>query len=399
MATSILSMPYYQPVLLEARFGDLNIQYYSKPGLPDWQNIPPAINLLAEHAHFRTSETSWLVNCGSGALAAYLAIQFPASTFWVSVPDVLTLSCTQLTQKKNGIENIYINNTIDQPSQIMGLTDHCLMVDPKGRMLARRWLVQSWLALKPGGDLLLAGAKDLGINSTIKDAISLFQNGTILDYKKGNRIARMIKEEDTMRLPEWTHTPGIAPGSWYTFQTLLENREYLIYSLPGIFAYAKIDPGSELLCSTIPDLTGHTVLDVGCGYGILGLVAANHGAKHVDMVDCQFTAIACAQRNIEANQVNHCDAFIGDLLSTVAERSYSYVITNPPFHAGKKTNYQISRALIDSVKSILITGGSFQMVANRFLPYKRWLIEVFGNATTLAETPSYSVFASVKEKV
>ena len=71
------------------------------------------------------------------------------------------------------------------------------MVLPKGRKLARRWLVEAYRLLSSGGTFYLAGANPEGIQSVIKDATEMFGMGAILAYHKGNRVARFRKDRNT----------------------------------------------------------------------------------------------------------------------------------------------------------------------------------------------------------
>jgi len=399
MHPNFLSLPYYQPVSLTAQLAGRQVRYFSKPGLPNWQQVSPAVSLLVEHAHLAPADLLWLINCGSGALAASVALRNPSSQCWVSDSDLLALNCNRLTQSDHHLDNLFIYYDIDIPPAIKGNLDLSLMVIPKGRKLARHWLLQVWQVLKPGGRLLLAGPNDQGIRSAIKDAAQLFHSCIILDYKKGNRVARFIKSGQAGNLPEWTCEPGIALGSWVSFTLDVAGHAIKVHSLPGLFSSTGLDPGSQLLLEALPDLSGHSVLDVGCGYGILGMVAAQNGASHVDLVDNQLPAIACASRNIEQNQFSNCRAVMSDLLSSVADNTYSFILTNPPFHAGKQVDYQIAESLIASAFDVLQPGGILQLVANRFIRYDRWMAELFGNVRLIAESPAYHVLSSCKEKV
>ena len=93
----------------------------------------------------------------------------------------------------NQISTVRFLTDIDIPLSLHHKFDAVLMQNPKGRSLARRWLVQAHLALVEGGSLFIAGSNNSGIQSMIKDAQELFNNGSILAYKKGNRVAQFTK--------------------------------------------------------------------------------------------------------------------------------------------------------------------------------------------------------------
>jgi 16S rRNA G1207 methylase RsmC len=68
--------------------------------------------------------------------------------------------------------------------------------------------------------------------------------------------------------------PGIAPGTWVEFSINCSNHVFTIRCLPGVFSIDHLDEGTEMLLNTIEIVPGTRVLDVGCGYGIIGLCAS-----------------------------------------------------------------------------------------------------------------------------
>jgi 16S rRNA (guanine1207-N2)-methyltransferase len=391
---------YYSPRLLNANIGNTPIRYYSKPGLPEWDSVSPGLFLLATHANPEPQDQVWCINCGPGAVAIVIAKMVSRGSCWISVYDMLDITCTELTRAENDLHNIQINSDIDLSPLLMGDPDLVLLNIYKGRSLNRRILLLVWQALKPGGRLLISGANDQGIQSVLEDASQLFQNLSVLAYKKGNRVAHLIKNVSQQKaLPDWTDEPGIAPGTWQTFHLDLFGHSFPLVSLPGIFSSSSLDNGTRLLISTLEDLPGKKVLDVGCGYGIVGLYAAKCGAMMVDMVDNNLLAVAASRENITRNYFTNCQAYGSDLLSAVKGKSYDFILSNPPFHAGIQVDYQAAHTLISSAVSALEVGGRLQIVANRFIPYDRLMLEVFGNATILAQNPTYRILTSRKEKV
>jgi 16S rRNA (guanine1207-N2)-methyltransferase len=390
---------YYRLCELDLEIGGQKIRYISKPGLPDWDDISPAVKLLGDHSRPTPNDLVWCINCGPGALAALIASSVIRGQCIVSADYTLALTCTELTCELNTLKNIHINSAINLPDHLTEQVDLILMSISKSRSLNRRWLLQSWHALAPGGRLLLAGANDQGIQSILKDAEQLFGNFGILGYKKGYRIAQFVKLEPSPSHPDWAADPGIAPGTWYTFHWSTPAGDFELASLPGVFSYNKLDEGTCLLSSTIDNLSGQTVLDVGCGYGVLGMVAVMRGAQSVDMVDNHLLAVAACQENIRRNNLHNCQVCASDLMSSVSGKTYSCVLSNPPFHAGKEIDYQIAHALIASAFHILEPGGQLRLVANRFIRYNHLMSELFGNVSVVAQTPAYHVLSSTKQQV
>jgi 16S rRNA (guanine1207-N2)-methyltransferase len=266
---------------------------------------------------------------------------------------------------------------------------------PKGRKLARRWLVEAQAALKPGGALYLAGANEQGIQSAIQDAAALFGGAAVLRYKKGNRVARAAagRAAPPAGRPEWAGEAGIAPGTWREFEVGVRGHVFRLRSLPGVFAFDDdLDEGTRLLLDHLEVAPGtQAVLDVGCGYGIIGLAAARLGAGHVDMVDVNLLAIASARENIAGNAISNAEAFLSDAFSAVGDKRYDLIASNPPFHTGKSVDYAVAQAFIEHARSALKPGGRLLLVANKFIRYDQLMRTTFNAVECLVETNKYHV--------
>ena len=104
----------------------------------------------------------------------------------------------------------------------------------------------------------------------------------------------------------------------------------------GVFSKNKVDYGSKVLVETIlkEKFTKKRILDVGCGYGFIGIVLSKITNSYVDMIDINKRAVHLSLMNIENNKVN-ASAFISDAYENIKE-TYDYIVTNPPIRAGKQ---------------------------------------------------------------
>lgn len=111
---------------------------------------------------------------------------------------------------------------------------------------------------------------------------------------------------------------------------------FTFYSDNGVFSKKNIDYGSKLLLETYlkEDLTNMRVLDVGCGYGFIGIVISVLTESYVDMVDVNKRAVHLTNRNIKRYPKFNGSAFISDAYSNIKNK-YNVIITNPPIRVGK----------------------------------------------------------------
>jgi 16S rRNA (guanine1207-N2)-methyltransferase len=128
----------------------------------------------------------------------------------------------------------------------------------------------------------------------------------------------------------------------------------------GVFSRSKVDRGTDLLARTMRLPASGEILDLGAGYGPLGLVAALRSpAAWVTLVELNERAAELARRNLELNHVTNAEVLVGDAPEVLGERTFDAVVTNPPFRVGKVA---MMRLLADAIAR-LRPGGSLWLVA------------------------------------
>ena len=141
----------------------------------------------------------------------------------------------------------------------------------------------------------------------------------------------------------------------------LFNQNFIFYTDNGVFAKHGLDYGSRLLLEALPydDLKG-PVLDVGCGYGALGIVVNKKTNLEVDMIDVNKRALHLAKRNIKENECININTFLSDCYQNVTKK-YKTIITNPPIRAGKKIVYEI----LLNARNYLTSDGKLYLVIRK----------------------------------
>jgi len=123
----------------------------------------------------------------------------------------------------------------------------------------------------------------------------------------------------------------------------LRNHPFRFKTDNGVFSKREVDFGSRLLIESfvMPAVEG-LVLDVGCGYGPIGLsIAKDNRCRTVHMVDVNERAIQLAKENAALNRIDNVDIYESDRLLSVEGNNFAAVLTNPPIRAGKQTVHDI----------------------------------------------------------
>ena len=252
-----------------------------------------------------------------------------------------------------------------------------IIAAPPGTAERRYVLALALRALKPGGWLTAMAPKDKG-GSRLAKELKAF------GCEVEDRGLRHQRVSSTTRGPALTGIdeaieagrPRIVPqlGLW---------------SQPGLFSWDRLDPGTALLMSVLPQLSGKGV-DLGCGIGVLArAVLANPAIERLDLVDIDRRAVAAAEHNVVDARVGFhwCDARHAPDLSGL-----DFVVMNPPFHDGGTEDKALGQAFVRRAHDMLRKGGVLWLVANRHLPYEGVLTEKFSAVNLKAEAGGFKVY-------
>lgn len=163
----------------------------------------------------------------------------------------------------------------------------------------------------------------------------------------------------------------------------------------GVFSKKMVDYGSQVLLNTLYFEKGKTLLDLGCGYGPLGISLAKVQGVKPTMVDVNNRAIDLAKQNAQKNGVE-ADIFQSDIYEKV-NGTFDYIISNPPIRAGK----QVVHTIISESINYLKVGGNLTIVIQKKqgAPSAKAKMEVvFGNVEILKRDKGYYILRSEKTK-
>lgn len=176
-----------------------------------------------------------------------------------------------------------------------------------------------------------------------------------------------------------------------TIRAVIQGRTFVFLTDAGVFARGKLDRGTELLAGALAVAPDAHVLDVGCGYGVLGIVAATLAPNgRVVMTDVNERAVDLAARNIRANAVPHAEVRAGAFYAPVTGEAFDAVVSNPPIRAGKEVVFRI----VSEARDHLRPGGTLWLVARTRQGARAIASHVaasFGGCETVARGSGYRV--------
>ena len=161
----------------------------------------------------------------------------------------------------------------------------------------------------------------------------------------------------------------------------------------GVFSKKMIDYGSQVLLNSVDFEKGKTLLDLGCGYGPLGISLAKVQGVQATMIDINNRAIDLALKNAETNDVT-ASIFQSNIYEKVTG-TFDYIISNPPIRAGK----QVVHTIIADSMNYLNDGGSLTIVIQKKQgapSVKAKMQEIFGNVDILKRDKGYYILRSTK---
>lgn len=195
--------------------------------------------------------------------------------------------------------------------------------------------------------------------------------------------------------PDHYFTPQpTSRGKRQTLTVTLRGRDITLITEPGVFSRFRVDRGTRLLISHMEVGEEDRFLDLGCGYGVVGIIAALLAPKgRVTLVDINERAVALARQNLALNSIQNAEALPGDGFAPVGGRTFEAIALNPPIRAGMET----VRRLIGQARDRLSEGGRFYLVGRTkqgVLRLAEKMTETFGDAEEVAKGGGYRLYLS-----
>ena len=177
-------------------------------------------------------------------------------------------------------------------------------------------------------------------------------------------------------------------------ETVILNESLSLETAPGLFSPHRVDFGTLAMLSQADFEPGQRVMDLGCGCGVVGILAAKKcGEENVVLADIDPKAVEIARRNADANGVPAVEIVVSDGFDSVNAAGFDRIYVNPPY----QTDFKVAKRFIEKGFNRLKIGGKMFMVTKRLEWYRNKLKAIFGGVT-VREIDGYYVFIAEKRQ-
>lgn len=343
------------------------------------------LNYIQDKINLQKKSKLLIVNDSFGALATSLA-DHPITVWtdsWVSMQG------SQLNLRSNEISagNIDIKNSIENPE---GEYDLVLVKIPRSLALLEDQLIRIKPFISSTTIFIAAGMVKSIHTSTLK----LFEKyigptKTSLAKKKARLIFPEV--DDSIKT---TQTP-------YPKSYVLEGTGYEIINYANVFSRESLDIGTRFFLQHIPENKKYKhIIDLGCGNGLLGLIAAEKNqSAEITFIDESYMAIESARRNFIDNlgAERKASFYTGDCLSGIEKSSADLILNNPPFHQNNAVGDDIAWRMFNQSKEVLTNEGELWVIGNRHLGYHIKLKKIFGYCELISTNKKFVILKAIKE--
>ncbi len=327
-----------------------------------------------------------IVNDSFGALAVALNSCHPDALS----DSYLSQQATRLNLAENNLpeQRVKLLNSLEN---LQGKYDLILIKAPKTLALLEYELIRLSPHLTSSSKVILAGMVKTLTPSIWKLLERLIGPTTTLLAKKKARLIFAAPESGR-----------IVPVNPYPVYYQLENTDYQICNHANVFSRDSLDIGTRFFLQHLPSSPDVTdIVDLGCGNGLVGLVAAERNLNAtIHFVDESFMAVASAEENFNRvfGESRVATFSVGDGLTGFASDSADLVLCNPPFHQQHSIGDQIAFSMFSEALRVLKTDGELWVIGNRHLNYPVLLSRLFGRHSVVAGNSKFIILKVRKSK-
>ena len=390
-----------QDTSLKTTFGPYRLQRYpvrKKETLRAWDAADEYILDYLEKNDLLYQGVSLLIlNDNFGGLSIPLNQYQPV----VMTDSFLSMQGISSNLKNNDIdyESITIINSLHAPDSVLdggsnsGVADIVLIKVPKSLAMLEDQLHRIRPSLSSSTIIIAAGmTKHIHMSTMELFEKNIGPTTTSIAHKKSRLI--FSKFDADLSVPENPYPGKYKPG----YQ--LDDTDLEIINHAAVFARERLDIGTRLFIENLPvDERYKTIVDLGCGNGVLGLIAAiKNPAADLIFTDESYMAVESSISNFISvfGETREAEFLQTDCLQGVEDNSVSLILCNPPFHQNNAINDDVAWQMFTESKAALEDKGEIWVIGNRHLGYHAKLKHLFGNCEVMASNKKFTLLKAIK---
>ncbi|MDD7805110.1 MAG: class I SAM-dependent methyltransferase [Endozoicomonas sp. (ex Botrylloides leachii)] len=343
--------------------------------------------LILRNSHALQSKRCLLLAPPADELAAALALEGVVSEVVGLTQNIATHRYLDPIWQRLPIQHELLYGPILAANQLE-LFDSVIFFLQKSKPLMMFWLDMVRPLLAPDASLWLVGENREGIKSWRKRLKTYFSDVTVIDNARHCGLIEATGFEEVT-------SDFVVDHYFQSFDVSQQSKSFVASSLPGVFSHGHLDQGTAILLASLHGCKASNVLDFGCGAGVISAaLALQQSDANFTLVDCDALALASTHKTLKNLKVGNYRTIASDGLSDVSGR-FDLIVSNPPFHQGVKTDYQVTEQFIRQSPNYLIKGGQLRIVANSFLRYESVIEKAFGNCCIVDSRNGYTVYEAI----
>ena len=342
------------------------------------------LNYLSNQQTLQSNQQLVIVNDAFGALTVPLTSYNPTA-FGDSCLAFKAIDHNLELNKRasEAVKKVASDQPLEHPIDVL------IIKIPKTLALLEDQLIRVRPFCHSGTKIIAAGM----VKNIHTSTLSLFE--TIIGPTKTS----LAKKKARLIFSDYNETLAEVANSYPdTFK--LEGTDYEIVSHAVVFSAKRLDIGTRLLLQHLPVIDGaKRIVDLGCGNGVLGLVAAiKHEQADIIFTDESYHAIASARDTFKRafGDSRKADFIVTDCLQDAKVTDVDLVLINPPFHQHNALSTQTAVQMFREAREVLKQGGVITVVGNRHLNYHQDLKHIYGNFVNIASNKKFVILKAVK---
>ncbi len=386
--------------ILESSFGSFQLQRYparKKETLRAWDSADEYLLQHLEENKLLQEDTSVLIlNDSFGALSVTLNAFQPV----VIADSYMTIQAISNNVKINNIDenNITVIDSLLTPESIINvrsdIVNHVVLIKlPKSLAMLEDQLhrIRPLLTNKT---VVLAAAMTRHIHMS---ALKLFEK--II----GPTSSSLAKKKSRLIFSQYDSDLHVDDNPYpkdFELPYELDGINITLKNHAAVFSQDKLDSGTRFFIENIPvDESYKTIVDLGCGNGVVGLIAAiKNPVARIVFTDESYMAVESSISNFLSvfEDTREAEFLQTDCLQALVENSVSLVLCNPPFHQNHAINDNVAWQMFSESLDVLEDKGELWVIGNRHLAYHAKMKRLFGNCEIIASNKKFVVHKAIK---